>query len=95
MSTGAEEKPESLFGGTKIERSWIPDKHTTTVMATEAMNESWRRIRDQIKEIWEEADFDDKQMKRARGEMDKIVGLIHDKTGESREEIRRKMSAIL
>ncbi len=64
-------------------------------MATEAMNESWRRIRDQIKEIWEEADFDDKEMKRARGEMHKIVGLIHDKTGESREEIRRKMGAIL
>ena len=58
-------------------------------MATEAMNESWRRIRDQIKEIWEEADFDDKQMKRARGDMEKIVGLIQDKTDESREEIRR------
>lgn len=64
-------------------------------MATEAMNESWRRIRDQIKSIWDDADFDDKQMKRARGEMDKIVGLIQDKTGESREEIRRKMSAVL
>ena len=64
-------------------------------MATEAMNESWRRIRDQIKDIWDDADFDDKEMKRARGEMDKIVGLIHDKTGDSPEEIRRKMSAIL
>ncbi len=64
-------------------------------MATEAMNESWRRIRDQIKSIWDDADFDDKEMKRARGEMDKIVGLIHDKTGDSPEEIRRKMSAIL
>ncbi|MES3630439.1 MAG: hypothetical protein PPP56_09770 [Longimonas sp.] len=64
-------------------------------MATEAMNESWRRIRDQVKLIWEDADFDDKEMKRARGEMDKLVGLIHDKTGDSPEEIRRKMSAIL
>lgn len=64
-------------------------------MATEKMNEDWRRIRDQIKDIWDEADFDDKQMKRARGNMDKIMGLIHDKTGESIEEIRRKMSAIL
>jgi uncharacterized protein YjbJ (UPF0337 family) len=64
-------------------------------MATEAMNESWRRIRDQIKDIWEEADFDDKQMKRARGDMEKIVGLIHDKTEDSKEEIRRKMGAIL
>lgn len=64
-------------------------------MATKAMNESWRRVRDQIKSIWSDADFDDKEMKRARGEMDKIVGLIHDKTGESHEEIRRKMTAII
>ncbi|PSQ84868.1 MAG: general stress protein CsbD [Bacteroidetes bacterium QS_3_64_15] len=64
-------------------------------MATEKMNEDWRRIRDQIKDIWADTDFDDKQMKRARGEMEKIMGLIHDKTGESIEEIRRKMSAIL
>jgi uncharacterized protein YjbJ (UPF0337 family) len=64
-------------------------------MATEAMNEEWRRIRDQIKDIWEESDFDDKQMKRARGDMEKIVGLIEDKTEDSREEIRRKMGAIL
>ena len=64
-------------------------------MATEKMNEDWRRIRDQIKDIWAETDFDDKQMKRARGNMEKIMGLIHDKTGESIQEIRRKMSAIL
>jgi uncharacterized protein YjbJ (UPF0337 family) len=64
-------------------------------MATKAMNESWRRVRDQIKSIWDEVEFDDKEMKRARGEMHKIVGLIQDKTGESREEIRRKMSAIV
>ncbi len=64
-------------------------------MATEKMNEDWRRIRDQIKDIWSDTDFDNKQMKRARGDMEKIMGLIHDKTGESIEEIRRKMSAIL
>jgi len=64
-------------------------------MATEKMNEDWRRVRDQIKDIWDETDFDDKQMKRARGDMEKIMGLIHDKTDESIEEIRRKMSAIL
>ena len=64
-------------------------------MATEKMNEDWRRIRDQIKDIWDDTDFDDKQMKRARGEMEKIMGLIHDKTDESIKEIRRKMGAIL
>lgn len=64
-------------------------------MATEKMNEDWRRIRDQIKDIWEDVDFDNKQMKRARGDMEKIMGLIHDKTGEPIEDIRRKMGAIL
>lgn len=64
-------------------------------MATEKMNEDWRRIRDQIKDIWDDVDFDNKQMKRARGDMEKIMGLIHDKTGEPIEDIRRKMGAIL
>lgn len=64
-------------------------------MATEKMNEDWRRIRDQIKDIWEDVEFDNKQMKRARGDLEKIMGLIHDKTDESIDEIRRKMSAIL
>ena len=64
-------------------------------MATEAMNESWRRIRDQVKSIWSDVDFDDKEMKRARGEMDKLVRLIHDRTGEPPEDIYRKMGAIL
>lgn len=64
-------------------------------MATEAMNESWRRVRKQIKSIWSDIDFDDKEMKRARGDMRKMMNLIEDKTGEPREEIMRKMSAIL
>jgi hypothetical protein len=64
-------------------------------MATEAMNESWRRIRDQVKSIWDDTEFDDKEMKRARGDMDKIVRLIHNRTGEPREDIYRKMGAIL
>jgi len=73
----------------------LTKQSTKSLMATEKMDEDWRRIRDQIKEIWDETDFDDKQMKRARGELDKIMGLIQDKTDESITEIRRKMSAIL
>lgn len=64
-------------------------------MATEAMNESWRRVRAQIKSIWDDVDFNDKEMKRARGNMRKMVNLIEDKTGEPRDEIMRKMGAIL
>ncbi len=64
-------------------------------MATKAMNESWRRIRAQIKSIWSDAEFNDKEMKRARGDMREMITLIEDTTGDSREEIRRKMGAIL
>lgn len=64
-------------------------------MATEAMDESWRRIRDHVKSIWSDVEFNDKEMRRARGEMHKLVRLIHDHTGEPPEEIARKMSAIL
>lgn len=64
-------------------------------MATPAMNASWRRVRDQIKALWEDTEFNDKEMKRARGNLNKMVNLIHEKTGESREEIMRKMGAVL
>ncbi len=64
-------------------------------MATKAMNESWRRVRAQIKSIWNDIDFNDKEMKRARGDMREMITLIEDKTGEPRDEIRRKMGAIL
>lgn len=64
-------------------------------MATPAMNASWRRVKAQIENIWEDYDFGDKEMKRARGNLNKMINLIHQKTGESRDEILRKMSAVL
>ncbi len=64
-------------------------------MATERMNESWRQVCRQIVSIWNEVEFDDKEMKKARGNMRKMVQLIHDKTGEPRDEIFQKISAII
>ena len=64
-------------------------------MATQRMNESWRNVKTQIKTIWSEADFGDKEMKKARGDMRKMVNLIHEKTGEPHGEIFRKISAIV
>ncbi len=64
-------------------------------MATERMDQSWYRVRAQIKSIWSEADFGDKEMKKARGDMNKMVNLIHEKTGEPRSEIFQKISAII
>lgn len=64
-------------------------------MATDRMNDSWRRVKVQIESIWDGVDFADTEMKRARGSLPKMVNLIHQKTGEPRGEIIQKMSAIL
>ena len=64
-------------------------------MATQRMNDSWLQVRTQIESIWKEAEFDDKEMKKARGNMHKMVDLIHEKTGEPHHEIFQKISAII
>ncbi|MCY4223528.1 MAG: general stress protein CsbD [Bacteroidetes bacterium] len=64
-------------------------------MATERMNENWRQVCSQIESIWNEATFHEKEMKKARGNMRKMVQLIHDKTGEPKSEIFQKISAII
>lgn len=64
-------------------------------MATESMNESWVRVKAQIQTIWSDHDFGDKEMKKARGNLDKMVNLIHEKTGEPHSEIFQKISAFL
>ena len=64
-------------------------------MATKRMNESWRQVKAQIESIWSEADFDDKEMKKARGDLNKMVNLVHEKTGEPRNQIFHKIAAIV
>ncbi|MFB3133752.1 MAG: general stress protein CsbD [Rhodothermales bacterium] len=64
-------------------------------MATQRMNDSWLQVRTQIESIWKEAEFGDKEMKKARGNMHKMVDLIHEKTGEPHHEIFQKISAII
>ncbi len=64
-------------------------------MATQRMNESWSQVRSQIESIWSETEFGDKEMKKARGNMRRMVKLIHEKTGEPQKEIFQKISAII
>ncbi|NND70193.1 MAG: general stress protein CsbD [Rhodothermales bacterium] len=64
-------------------------------MATDRMNENWRRVREQIEAIWSDHDFGDKEMKKARGNLNKMVELIHEKTGEPRNEIMQKIIAFI
>lgn len=65
-------------------------------MATERMNQSWRRIRDRVRDIWADTDLGtDKDMKKVRGDMQKMINLVHEKTGDSKELIRRRISALV
>ncbi len=64
-------------------------------MATSNMNDNWTYVKSQIEAIWRNADFEDAELKRARGNLRKMVSLIQEKTGESPMEIRQKMSSIL
>lgn len=64
-------------------------------MATKRMDENWTRVKAQIESLWGDADFDEKELKKARGDLRQMVDLIHEKTGESRGEIMQKMSAVI
>lgn len=64
-------------------------------MATKSMNDSWARVVTQIETIWNTEEFGDKEMKKARGSLSKMVNLIHEKTGEPKAEIVQKISAFL
>ncbi len=64
-------------------------------MATKSMNDSWARVVTQIETIWNTEEFGDKEMKKARGNLSKMVNLIHEKTGEPKAEIVQKISAFL
>jgi hypothetical protein len=64
-------------------------------MATPAMNESWRRVQNQITTVWSDVEFGEKEMKKARGSLNRMVDLIHEKTGEPRPAIMQKISAFI
>ena len=64
-------------------------------MATSNMNDNWTYVKTQIETIWRNTEFDDVELKRARGNLGKMVNLIQQKTGESPMVIRQKMNSII
>ena len=64
-------------------------------MATKKMNSDWRRLRDRIKVLWDEVDFENKNLKKTRGSLRQMISLVHARTGEPRPEIRRKIVALM
>ena len=64
-------------------------------MATPKMNRDWQQIRDRIKAAWPSAEFDDKNMKKARGSLGQMVNLVHERTELPRAQIRRRIASMV
>ena len=62
-------------------------------MGKERMESNWDRVRTQILSVWGE--LDEKDMKKARGDLNQMVSLIHDTTGEDRALIMQKMATLV
>ena len=62
-------------------------------MSKARMEQNWARVKTQIQAVWGE--IDDKELKKARGNLSQMVNLIHEKTGEDRTVIMQKMVTVL
>jgi len=49
----------------------------------------WEQVRGKAKEFWGWLTDDD--LTRLEGSQDQLIGLIHERTGETREEIERRL----
>lgn len=56
------------------------------------MEGSWKQFKGRLKEAW--GSLSDDEMDRMEGKRDQLEGLIEQKTGESRENIRRKIDRL-
>jgi len=65
------------------------------MMPRQRMTQNWERVRDQIKKMWADYEFDDKELSKARGDLKAMLRIIEEKTGESKAEILQKIQAIL
>ncbi|MEZ4699132.1 MAG: general stress protein CsbD [Rhodothermales bacterium] len=63
-------------------------------MATPRMDESWNRIKTQIRAIFGDA-LTDTELDKGRRDLNKLVDIIHDVTGEPPASIRGRMNAII
>ncbi len=62
-------------------------------MSKERMESNWERVKKQILSVWGE--LDEKDMKKARGDLNQMVSLIHETTGEDRDLIMQKMATLI
>jgi uncharacterized protein YjbJ (UPF0337 family) len=81
-------RASGLQGGPCIRTTSLPRR-----MGKQRMDQNWQRVKSQINAVWGE--IDEQELKKARGSLPKMVSLIHEKTGEDRDVIFQKMSAVI
>jgi hypothetical protein len=64
-------------------------------MANERMKEDWRLIQERIRNIWDDIEFSEDDMKRGRADLSEMIAVISEKTEESREEVLSKLEAVI
>ena len=62
-------------------------------MANREMQDSWERVKTNIRSIWGE-ELTDEMLKEGRRDLNKMVDIIHENTGISKSEIRSQMLAL-
>jgi uncharacterized protein YjbJ (UPF0337 family) len=53
---------------------------------------SWLQLRGEAKRLW--GDLTDDDFKRADGSVDKLVGIIQERFGDARDNIRRRLRGL-
>lgn len=64
-------------------------------MANQRMKDDWKLTQKRIRGIWEDIDFSDDDFKRGRADLQEMIDVIKEKTGESREEVLSKLEAVI
>lgn len=64
-------------------------------MANERMKQDWRLTQERIRNIWEDVDFTDDDMKRGRADLTEMITVIQEKTGEPRDKVLSKLQAVI
>ena len=51
------------------------------------------RIRGRLRSLW--GGLTDDDIEKAQGDLERLVGIIHERTGESAEEVRRRLQELV
>lgn len=55
----------------------------------EQIEGNWNQIKGRVKQAW--GDLTDDDLERVEGEVDELVGIIQERTGEERREIEKRL----